>query len=491
MTYGRVQDCTRTSTVLVWRCTYRTVQQHSTLHLLATRTSTPTGLFHSSHTLHAGSFTKQIPQNSVRDIYGFSQTKMSSTVPNSLPVHGSSTNGSTPLSVRPNQPCLSSFEGRENDIFDFRGPRQNVSIIGIGRLGLVTGLCFEQAGYNVLGVDIFPDYCTSINDRTLRSSEPGVEDMLARAVNLYATCNFDIAMSHSDFIFILVDTPSTGGKRHYDVTKLGRVLTQINNRRVKNKHVVICCTVLPGYIRTIGRHLIRDCVNCTLSYNPEFIAQGAIVNGFLCPDMVLIGQDSPDAGCALEEMYKNICVNKPAINRMSPESAEICKISVNCFVTMKIAYANTIADIAAKTPGADGEDILKAVAADSRIGVKCLVPGWGFGGPCFPRDNRALAGYADSVGVAPLLAIATDASNEEHARQQAERLLAADEEVYVFQTVTFKEPCSVPIIEESQKLVVAGMLARAGKRVLIKDRADVLTAVRAEYGSVFEYADTD
>lgn len=265
---------------------------------------------------------------------------------------------------------------------------------------------------------------------------------------------------------------------------------QINRARVSNKHIVICCTVLPGYIANIGRHLIRDCENCSLSYNPEFIAQGAIVHGFLNPDMVLIGEGSPEAGEALAEMYKNTCDNTPSIRRMSPESAEICKISVNCFVTMKIAYANTIGDIAAKTPGANAMDILGAVGADTRVGGKCLMPGWGYGGPCFPRDNRALAGYAESIGVPPLLARATDAANEAHAHQQAEQYLAQDLDLYEFETVTFKEPCSVPIIEESQKLVVASMIAKAGKTVVVKDRPDVLDAVRAEYGSIFTYKPT-
>mmetsp|Transcript_16891 Transcript_16891/g.47142 ORF Transcript_16891/g.47142 Transcript_16891/m.47142 type:complete len:413 (+) Transcript_16891:133-1371(+) len=407
-------------------------------------------------------------------------------------IHGNNTSGSTSFAARPNLAPVETLPSPSAGgcAFSFAGDKKNISIIGVGRLGLVTALCFEKAGYNVLGVDIFPDYVESINDRTLRSSEPHVEEMLSKAKNLWATCDFDAALSHSDFIFLLVDTPSTGGKRHYDVTKLGRVLTQINNAKVSNKHVIICCTVLPGYIRDIGLHLLRDTTNCTLSYNPEFIAQGAIVTGFLNPDIVLIGEGSKEAGDELEEMYHNICDNKPSIQRMSQSSAEICKISINCYVTMKIAYANTISDIAAKTPGADATEILRAVGHDSRVGTKCLMPGWGFGGPCFPRDNRALAGYAESIGVPPLLARATDASNEVHAQLQAEQLLAEDRKVYEFETVTFKEPCSVPIIEESQKLVVGSIIAKAGKKVVVRDRTEVLNAVRAEYGGIFTYEET-
>lgn len=173
-------------------------------------------------------------------------------------------------------------------------------------------------------------------------------------------------------------------------SKLGRVLSSINELQPSDKHIVIGCTVLPGYCRDVGSFLLEDCINTTLSYNPEFIQQGDIIHGFLNPDIVLIGQGCEDVGNLLEAMYKSVCENSPMICRMSPSSAEVCKLSINCFVTTKISFANMIGDIADRTPGADKEDILHAVGSDSRIGQKCLKPGYGFGGPCFPRDNRAL-----------------------------------------------------------------------------------------------------
>jgi UDP-glucose 6-dehydrogenase len=89
----------------------------------------------------------------------------------------------------------------------------------------------------------------------------------------------------------------------------------------------------------------------------------------------------------MEAMYKNVCQNAPFVARMSPSSAEICKLAVNCFVTTKISFANMVGDIADATPGANKNDILAAVGSDSRVGLKCLRPGYGFGGPCFPRYN--------------------------------------------------------------------------------------------------------
>lgn len=363
----------------------------------------------------------------------------------------------------------------------------NITIVGIGRLGLCTALVLDRNGYNVVGVDVFPTYVDRVNNRTLKNPEPLVEDYLKEAKTLRATLSLDEGINHADLIYVLVATPTGSGDKSYDHSHLSRVLSDIGKRKVSNKHIVIGCTVLPGYIQQIGRFLLKGCENTTLSYNPEFIAQGAIMYGFENPDMVLIGAENKEVGDRLEEMYKRCTSSNPYIARMSAESAEICKLSVNCFITTKIAFANTIGDIADRTPGANGKDILKAVGADSRVGSKCLMPGYGFGGPCFPRDNRALGNYADSIGVKPLIPTATDESNKFHATVMAENLLREDKEEYRFDDVAYKPKCPVPIIEESQKLAVASIIRAAGKKVTIIDRPSIIEEVMKEYGNLFEY----
>jgi len=364
---------------------------------------------------------------------------------------------------------------------------KKISVFGVGRLGICMALCIERAGYEVMGVDIFPAYVDQINKKSFNSAEPRVNEFLQASKNFKATTDFKAACDFSDMLFILVDTPSTGGDRHYDCSKLGRVLNDMNKHKLQNKHIIICCTVLPGYIADVGRFLLRDCVNCTLSYNPEFIAQGDVINGLLNPDMVLIGQGSTEAGARIESIYKASTANTPSIHRMAPESAEITKLAVNCFVTMKISYANMIGDIADNTPGADKNEVLNAVGKDSRVGLKYLRPGYGFGGPCFPRDNRALGGYAKSVGVQPLLPIATDEYNKLHTQIQIAELLKEPKQEYTFTGVAYKENCTVPIIEESQKLVIAAALAKAGKTVTIKDSPMIVQAVITDFGKLFQY----
>jgi len=367
----------------------------------------------------------------------------------------------------------------------------NVSIIGIGRLGICSALVWEKKGYNVVGVDIFPGYVDAINNRTFVSQEPSVSDWLKSCKNLKASTNLDEAVSHSDLLFILVATPTGVGEKSYDHSTLSRVLTSLNEKKIANKHVIIGCTVLPGYIAHTGRFLLRDCTNCTLSYNPEFIAQGDIINGFIKPDIVLIGEGNKVIGDRLEEMYTSSCENNPRICRMSPESAEITKLSVNCFITTKIAYCNMIGDIADHTPNANKFDILQAVGGDSRVGLKCLKPGYGFGGPCFPRDNRALANYARTVNINPLICEATDNSNKLHAQLMTTDFLHQNLDKYVFDDVAYKEGCKVPIIEESQKLEVGKGLVKAGKKVVIRDRKIIINEVINEFGNYFDYEVTD
>jgi nucleotide sugar dehydrogenase len=348
-------------------------------------------------------------------------------------------------------------------------------------------LVLANSGYSVLGIDISESYVESLNNKSFKSNEPEVNNLLNTTTNFIATTDFEAGLNFSDIYFILVATPTAPGEKAYDHSHLSNLLMKINNKKVENKHIVVGCTVLPGYISHVGRYLIKDCKNTTISYNPEFIAQGEIVKGLWYPDMILIGEGSKEIGDFLEECYKNHTKNTPKICRMSLESAEITKLAINCFITMKISFANQIGDIADKSENANKYEILSAVGEDSRIGKKCILPGYGFGGPCFPRDNRALGGYARSIGLKPLLMEATDEYNNYHSSLMALKLADENRDKYIIEDVAYKPKCAVAIIEESQPLAVAIKLVRLGKRVIIRDREMILNEVKKEYGNLFEY----
>jgi nucleotide sugar dehydrogenase len=210
---------------------------------------------------------------------------------------------------------------------EMESPRK-ISVVGLGRLGLCQALTFEAAGFEVLGCDVHPAYVDSINERTLRSSEPDVEEMLKKATRLHATCSLERCVAFSDLVLILVATPTGIGEHVYDCGTLGNVLEDIAAMHPTNKHIVVGCTVLPGYLGTVGAQLLESCEGCTLSYNPEFIAQGRILAGLQAPDIVLIGEGSPAAGDRLQALYEACTSNSPKICRMSVASAELTKLAL-------------------------------------------------------------------------------------------------------------------------------------------------------------------
>lgn len=358
----------------------------------------------------------------------------------------------------------------------------NISVIGIGKLGLCFALTLEKAGYNVLGVDVNQTYVDQINNKTLKSSEKDVENYLRTSRNFTATTNLKSAIDHSNLIFVVVATPSLPNGR-YDHSQIDALIEnlQLYGPNNSQKHFVVCCTVMPGYTDSIKEKLTK--LNYTTSYNPEFIAQGTILRDQSYPDMILIGEANPDVGQMIEEVYRRHTLNKPRICRMSPIEAEITKIALNCFLTTKIAYANMVGDIVSKAGGSP-EIVLEAIGADSRIGQKYLRYGYGYGGPCFPRDNRALSIFANDINMPAEISKATDKSNELHLKYQIDCFGSNSEQV-VFESVTYK-PESTMLVE-SQQLKYAVGIAQRGFSVLIKERQEVIDEIRAIYGNLFKY----
>ena len=212
---------------------------------------------------------------------------------------------------------------------------EKLTFIGIGRLGLCSALVFEKVGFDVIGVDINQSYVDMLNNKQYKSHEPYVVDYLKKSKNFRATIDLKEGLEFSDNIFIVVQTPNGGGENFYDHSILSNLLLKINKLKPKNKNFIVCCTTMPGYLENIGKTLINNCENCTLNYNPEFIAQGNIIKDFENPDIILIGQDTEESGLAIENFYKKIFENrekKPRYCRVSLTEGEMVKISINGFI---------------------------------------------------------------------------------------------------------------------------------------------------------------
>ncbi len=362
----------------------------------------------------------------------------------------------------------------------------NITILGIGKLGLGLALLIEKAGYNVLGIDINEEYIKQLNNKTFKTKEPEYEDLLQNSKKFKASLKLDDGLEHSDIIFIMVQTPNSGGNKFYDHSIVSNLLQKINEKKVENKHIIVGCTLMPKYIDEVGLFLLSDCKNTTLSYNPEFIAQGEIIKGFLNPDMVLIGTYSQDLGEILREIYSKIVKTNPKYCIITPLEAEITKITINGYITTKLSFANMISDVC-DSIGADKYRVLDSIGSDSRIGNKYFRPGYSFGGPCFPRDTRALALFVDQNNINNELLLSTTKYNNLHSDFLTQKLLDENREEYVIENVCYKEDSKIPIIEESAKLQIAKRLVENGKKVTIRDEIQIINEVKKEYGNIFDY----
>lgn len=152
----------------------------------------------------------------------------------------------------------------------------------------------------------------------------------------------------------------------------------------------------------------------------------------------------------------------------------------------KISYANMISDLC-DTIGANKNVVLQAIGNDSRIGNKYFKSGYSFGGPCFPRDTKALTQLMDQNYINSDLLVATSKYNDEHVKFQTKQLLEENKDVYTIENVCYKENSYIPLIEESAKLKIATELIKHNKKVIIKDNEDIINEVKKEYGIIFDY----
>jgi UDPglucose 6-dehydrogenase len=252
--------------------------------------------------------------------------------------------------------------------------------------------------------------------------------------------------------------------------------------------VVLSSTVMPGstggtLLPALEAHSGKKCgKDFGLCYNPEFIALGSVIRDMLNPDMILIGESDARSGELLEGLYKGVCDSNPRIQRMNFVNAELTKLSVNTFVTTKISYANMLAQVCERLPGADADVVTSAIGCDSRIGVKYLKGALGYGGPCFPRDNVAFSALARATGAPALLAEATDQLNRRQVPRLAEIIRSRLPEGGTVGILGLSYKPHTEVVEESQGLDLARHLSSAGIKVVVYDPAAMENA-RRELGS--------
>jgi len=359
-----------------------------------------------------------------------------------------------------------------------REKKLKISVIGLGKLGSPMAAVLASKGHQVIGVDVNAGSVDALRRGLAPVRETGLDELIvANHERLTATTDYDEAILGSEMTFVIVPTPSQAdGTFSLEYTlaacrNIGAALRGKNCFHV----VVITCTVMPG--STGGP--IRSCLEeasgkvCGegfgLCYNPEFIALGSVIRDMMHPDFILIGESDPRSGEMLADLYLDHWDPKPPIRRMSFVNAELAKISVNTFVTTKITYANMLARICERLPGADCDVVTAAIGCDTRIGHKYLKGALGFGGPCFPRDNVAFNSLARQVDARAFLAEATDRFNREQVGWVVEDLLRRLPTGGQVGILGLSYKPNTGVVEESQGVALAQQLAEKGVPVVVYD----------------------
>jgi nucleotide sugar dehydrogenase len=361
-----------------------------------------------------------------------------------------------------------------------------LGVVGLGRLGLAIALTLERAGHAVVGVERDAARAGAIARRTLESVEPGVDRALREARRLELRSDAaELPEAGCEVVLVAVATPSTddGGYDHSALVSVADRLAAAGPQQ-RPRDLAIVSTVMPGTTDALARRLAP--LGWRVSYNPSFIALGSVIANLESPDVCLLGVADPAAAERIVGCWRPAWKREPALRILAPREAELAKIATNSFLTLKIAFANAVGDLALRLGGRP-EAVLGALAADPRIGERCLGHGFGYGGPCLPRDNRALDRAALQFGTEGFpLGRAADAANASHLDFQVRSALEKPPgEVVTLDHATYKPGPSS--LEESQPLAFALALARAGRRVRIRERPVVIETLRAEWGDLFEY----
>jgi len=307
----------------------------------------------------------------------------------------------------------------------------NITVIGSGYVGLVSGACFAEMGNSVTCVDIDSVKIEKLNQGIIPVFEPGLEQMVLKNVknkNLLFTTNLGEAISDAEIVFIAVGTPmSDDGSA--DLQYVLAVAKSIGGTMVKELVVVDKSTVPVGTADQVKATIQKELElrNSDLEFdvvsNPEFLKEGAAINDFMKPDRVVIGADSEAAFKKMRELYSPFFRSHDRFITMDIRSAEMTKYAANAMLATKISFMNEIANICEKV-GADANQVRIGIGSDQRIGYSFIYPGAGYGGACFPKDVKALAKIAENNDYTAQLITAVEKVNNEQKLVIAQKIIA-------------------------------------------------------------------
>ncbi len=373
-----------------------------------------------------------------------------------------------------------------------------LSVIGLGKLGAPLAAVMAYKGFTVVGADLNPACVEAINAGRAPVIEPRLQELIDAAKDrLCATTDIQAAVKASDASFVIVPTP-TGPDGTFVMDYVLKAAQPIGEALAKKDGyhlIVLTSTVMPGdteahFVPELERFSGKRCgADFGVCYNPEFIALGSVVYNMLNPDFILVGESDEKAGALLETIYRQSCDTAPVFAHMNFVNAELAKISVNSYVTMRISFANQLARICDHLPGSDVDVITRAIGLDTRIGRKYLKGAVSFGGPCFPRDNMAFSMMASGLGTDAPLAKATDLLNRSYLDHLVARTIAAVPKGGRVALLGLSYKADTGVVDESPSLVLAEGLLAAGALVSVYDPL-AMPQARASLKDRVEWAET-
>ena len=303
-----------------------------------------------------------------------------------------------------------------------------IAMIGTGYVGLVSGACFSEFGFNVTCVDKNENKISQLKSNKMPIYEPGLDVLVKKnqdAGRLSFTTDLNHTVADSDVVFIAVGTPTRRGDGHADLRYVFDAAKEIAEYISGYTVIVTKSTVPVGTGKKIFKIIQqkRSDLKFDVASNPEFLREGSAINDFMRPDRVVVGVMGEEAKNVLEKVYSPLNLIETPIQFTDLETAELIKYAANAFLAVKISYINQIADLCEKV-GADVHDVAKGMGMDKRIGAKFLHPGPGFGGSCFPKDTIALVKTAEQVGGKISIVEEVISYNQERKLSMAQRIIS-------------------------------------------------------------------
>ncbi len=371
----------------------------------------------------------------------------------------------------------------------------NISVIGTGYVGLVTGACLAGSGNNVICVDIDEEKIKSLKEGKVTFYEPGLEDIVKKNIKeerLHFTTDLDFAIKNSLIVLIAVGTPPNDDGSA-DTSAVISVAQSIGRSLDDYKVIVTKSTVPVGTTEMIRDEIkkITD-IKFDVASNPEFLKEGAAVEDFMKPDRVLIGIDNESTAQILKELYAPFMRSMDRAVVVSIRSSELAKYTANAMLATRISFMNEIANLC-EVVGANISEVRVAIGSDDRIGRHFLYPGIGYGGSCFPKDVKALINTGSEYGSELQVCRATDEVNtrqREHFWHKIENYFETKLEgkkVAVW-GISFKP--KTDDIREAPSLYIIEKLLSAGASVTVHDPVAMDNA-KAHFGAKVNYADSN